>query len=58
VAVNDLIIGSYGGISVNGDKGTDGHVGGGGGGSGGTILLVAGGSVHLEVRVVYMCVCL
>ncbi|TYZ68546.1 hypothetical protein PybrP1_008596 [[Pythium] brassicae (nom. inval.)] len=43
-AVNDLLIGNNGKISVNGGHGRPGFTAGGGG-SGGTLLLVSGGSV-------------
>jgi hypothetical protein len=44
VAVNDITIGNFGRISVDGEQGHNGHRAGGGG-SGGAVLLVAGGAV-------------
>jgi hypothetical protein len=46
IAANDIVIGTYGAISVRGEDGQQSSGGGGGGGgSGGTILLAAGGTV-------------
>lgn len=50
VAVNDLIIGPNGGVSVPGEAGGDGAHGGGGG-SGGTVVLSAGGVMVLHANV-------
>ena len=48
VAANDIIIGTYGRVSMSGGDGEQTSQGGGGGGSGGSILLAAGGSVVNE----------
>lgn len=45
IASNDIIIGNYGKIIMNGGDGEQSSEGGGGGGSGGAILLAAGGVV-------------
>lgn len=50
IAVNDLIIGPHGGISVDGSDG-DSAYRGGGGGSGGTVLLSAGGVLVIQSNV-------
>jgi hypothetical protein len=48
IAINDIIIGSFGQILMVGGYGQQTSVGGGGGGSGGAVLLSAGGAVVNE----------
>ena len=50
IALNDIMIGSNGVISCDGEAGASGYLSGGGGGSGGSILLSAGGLVRLDGR--------
>ncbi len=45
VASNDIVIGKYGKLLVNGADGAQSTQGGGGGGSGGAVLIAAGGTV-------------
>jgi hypothetical protein len=48
VAANDVIIGSYGKVLMQGGHGEEASEGGGGGGSGGAILLSAGGLLRVD----------
>lgn len=50
VAANDIIVGSYGALSFDGEPGADDYQSAGGGGSGGSILLSAGGGVQIKGR--------
>ena len=45
VAANDIVIGTFGKLSVTGGDGFQSSQGGGGGGSGGAVLLAAGGTI-------------